>query len=150
MRAKEFITEMGSVGGTSAGGIATVVGGQGPTITRGASIYGKPKSKKKKEVDEAKARKPRSLLSFEMRTKNVPLIQKDPGVSIEPDPEFSTTYGEIIQFTPGVVEAINKSMILLDMETWRDWKKVVAVLEKHGVVKFKDPNRGVMKLKEIE
>lgn len=42
MRAKEFINET-----TTAGGIATVVGGMAPAITRNASIYGNTKKKKK-------------------------------------------------------------------------------------------------------
>ena len=42
MRAKEFINET-----TTAGAIATVATGLGPTFTRNASIYGTPKKKKK-------------------------------------------------------------------------------------------------------
>lgn len=51
MRASEFITET-----TSAGGIATVVGGMAPTITRNASIYGQEPKKKKKGKKPAKYR----------------------------------------------------------------------------------------------
>lgn len=40
MRAHEFITET-----TTAGGMATVVQGMGSTLTRNASIYGKPRKK---------------------------------------------------------------------------------------------------------
>jgi len=40
MRAHEFITET-----TTAGGMATVTSALGSTLTRNASIYGKPKKK---------------------------------------------------------------------------------------------------------
>ena len=54
MRAKEFIAEFASVGGTSAGAVATVSGGLGQTITRNSSIYGKSKKTKKKKYVNSK------------------------------------------------------------------------------------------------
>ena len=57
MRAYEFIRELSET--TTAGAIATVVGGMAPAITRNASIYGEPevtttvkKKKKKKKSHE--------------------------------------------------------------------------------------------------
>jgi hypothetical protein len=44
MKINEIINET-----TTAGGIATVVGGMAPAFTRGASIYGDDKPKKKKK-----------------------------------------------------------------------------------------------------
>lgn len=49
MKINEIITET-----TSAGSIATVVAGQGPMITRNASIYGNTDKEKKKQPKTGK------------------------------------------------------------------------------------------------
>ena len=50
MKVNEIVNET-----TTAGGIATVVGGMAPAITRNASIYGNaPKTKKKKKYANSK------------------------------------------------------------------------------------------------
>jgi len=53
MKVNEIIKET-----TTAGGIATVVGGIAPAITRNASIYGNDKPKKKKKKSGKYANSP--------------------------------------------------------------------------------------------